>query len=642
MNALFFLSIVIWALNKLLPKTFFSACESRIQPRSSKTLCQPTISVSEDEPQHKNHVWEYRHKGKYPWAVALVIINRRHIITARHCIEKIDPTVRLMVGGVCHSKGNNCDEVDMVEVQMEFAAYQPAQSPHEQERNTTIYIYNMNHDMAIIQLTEDLQHHFGGGNITDLTRPACLPRQDMKVPDLQHVYGWGQTEDNVFSPHLMEVDVNYTLMCQEKRLYCMHSTEGNGKKDGGGGDSGSGIVSRIGPLAYQFGSTIAGSANGFALNIATRTQELHICYAITLDFPSRRLSQKPQDTQQKELSGETQLHIAAQKRDIELSRKLVEDGANINSADNAGWTPLHEACAYGYYDLAELLIRSGADSSNSKLVWLLLKHGAEKTKKSARGHLPYELNSGNTEIEELLKETTHTEKKGDKNPTTPCSSSGSSADGSTDSDSSESASTKLDETLKANKSESNQFDTKKEASTVKEQMLTTSIAEKDVKISPTSLSKMPTGSSAVKAIAAKYSPEKHCPPKQTRKRQNVKRGGGASKAQSSAHHSSATNAACSSSNDVYEFHSSPESNEMPSISASLQKTGSSSALAAAESAVDSTSKLTNTPPPKRIKTATLAKELLAAAAASGSLFLVIWACESGGDHSQDRRRSKRC
>jgi ankyrin repeat protein len=54
--------------------------------------------------------------------------------------------------------------------------------------------------------------------------------------------------------------------------------------------------------------------------------------------------------------GETQLHIAAQKGDLSLCKKLVDDGANINSADNAGWTPLHEACAYGYYDLAELLI----------------------------------------------------------------------------------------------------------------------------------------------------------------------------------------------------------------------------------------------------------------------------------------------
>lgn len=39
------------------------------------------------------------------------------------------------------------------------------------------------------------------------------------------------------------------LVCSSPELYCIHSDEPGNKKDGAGGDSGTGIVSRRGPLA---------------------------------------------------------------------------------------------------------------------------------------------------------------------------------------------------------------------------------------------------------------------------------------------------------------------------------------------------------------------------------------------------------
>ncbi|XP_051259491.1 BRCA1-associated RING domain protein 1 [Dicentrarchus labrax] len=58
--------------------------------------------------------------------------------------------------------------------------------------------------------------------------------------------------------------------------------------------------------------------------------------------------------------GETLLHLAAIKGDVEAVKELLDQGADPNLKDNAGWTPLHEACNLGHLALVEVLVSRGA------------------------------------------------------------------------------------------------------------------------------------------------------------------------------------------------------------------------------------------------------------------------------------------
>ncbi|KAM9347060.1 BRCA1-associated RING domain protein 1 [Symphorus nematophorus] len=58
--------------------------------------------------------------------------------------------------------------------------------------------------------------------------------------------------------------------------------------------------------------------------------------------------------------GETLLHLAAIKGDVEAVKELLDQGADPNLKDNAGWTPLHEACNLGHLAVVEVLVSRGA------------------------------------------------------------------------------------------------------------------------------------------------------------------------------------------------------------------------------------------------------------------------------------------
>uniref|UniRef100_A0A665XC93 BRCA1 associated RING domain 1 n=1 Tax=Echeneis naucrates TaxID=173247 RepID=A0A665XC93_ECHNA len=93
--------------------------------------------------------------------------------------------------------------------------------------------------------------------------------------------------------------------------------------------------------------------------------------------------------------GETLLHLAAIKGDVDTVNQLLDQGADPNLKDNAGWTPLHEACNLGHMAVVEVLVSRGAllntpgyenDSplhdavrnSHPAIVKLLLQHGASR------------------------------------------------------------------------------------------------------------------------------------------------------------------------------------------------------------------------------------------------------------------------
>jgi len=64
--------------------------------------------------------------------------------------------------------------------------------------------------------------------------------------------------------------------------------------------------------------------------------------------------------------GETPLHIAAKSGQVETTKRLLKDGAELNILDHNGWQPLHEACNYGHTVVASLLIKHGADINNTE------------------------------------------------------------------------------------------------------------------------------------------------------------------------------------------------------------------------------------------------------------------------------------
>ncbi|XP_077392011.1 BRCA1-associated RING domain protein 1 isoform X2 [Festucalex cinctus] len=82
--------------------------------------------------------------------------------------------------------------------------------------------------------------------------------------------------------------------------------------------------------------------------------------------PSRAVRKSPSRASgsptvvKKNHKGETPLHLAAIKGDVEGVKELLDQGADPNLKDNAGWTPLHEACNLGHLVVVEALLSGGA------------------------------------------------------------------------------------------------------------------------------------------------------------------------------------------------------------------------------------------------------------------------------------------
>lgn len=107
--------------------------------------------------------------------------------------------------------------------------------------------------------------------------------------------------------------------------------------------------------------------------------------------------------------GETQLHSACCKRDFKTVLKLLEQGAETNTQDNNGWTPLHEVAPYANcLNIVEILLSKGANPNVpggdhnttplheaaavgcSEICKKLIEKGASKTARDSFGRMPYD------------------------------------------------------------------------------------------------------------------------------------------------------------------------------------------------------------------------------------------------------------
>lgn len=128
------------------------------------------------------------------------------------------------------------------------------------------------------------------------------------------------------------------------------------------------------------------------------------------------------DLNKKNKNGETPLHVACIKGDIEKVREFLTGGAEPNTQDNNGWTPLHEAVQNKHDIIARLLLEHGANpnvpggddnltplheavqSHLLPLVKVLILKGASKSLKDSGGKTPVDY-AYTPEMKRMLDET---------------------------------------------------------------------------------------------------------------------------------------------------------------------------------------------------------------------------------------------
>ncbi|CAH8854230.1 unnamed protein product [Trichobilharzia szidati] len=107
--------------------------------------------------------------------------------------------------------------------------------------------------------------------------------------------------------------------------------------------------------------------------------------------------------------GESQLHKAAIRGDVNQARELLTAGLSPDVRDHAGWTPLHEAALRGHCEVAKALIQAGAtvdipggpeletplheaiQNGQANFCQLLLDHGANPMFPNNNGITPVQL-----------------------------------------------------------------------------------------------------------------------------------------------------------------------------------------------------------------------------------------------------------
>ena len=119
--------------------------------------------------------------------------------------------------------------------------------------------------------------------------------------------------------------------------------------------------------------------------------------------------------------GESALHIATLDNRLEIAELLIRKGADINIIDNKGCTPLHYASIYNYLYLTDLLVYYGADTDircrdgstpllaaiwagNAEVADILVQSGADVNISDNKGFTPLHVaaQNGDTLLTKLL------------------------------------------------------------------------------------------------------------------------------------------------------------------------------------------------------------------------------------------------
>ena len=79
----------------------------------------------------------------------------------------------------------------------------------------------------------------------------------------------------------------------------------------------------------------------------------------------RALLKQRVDVNAPQVDGMTALHWAAYQDDLEIAELLVRAGANVKAANRYGVTPLSLACTNGNGAMVELLLKAGADPNTA-------------------------------------------------------------------------------------------------------------------------------------------------------------------------------------------------------------------------------------------------------------------------------------
>ncbi|KZC13413.1 PREDICTED: BRCA1-associated RING domain protein 1-like [Dufourea novaeangliae] len=141
-------------------------------------------------------------------------------------------------------------------------------------------------------------------------------------------------------------------------------------------------------------------------DVPNSTLEPSVVLQVNSEVTNRKQPRIPQKNINKiNTKGETILHSACLKNKIDYVKLLLAAGANPNTKDNAGWTPLQEVVSSGFVNLCKLLLENGASpnvpglenrtalheavkSKNLAVVKLLLQYSAKRNVYDKHGKKP--------------------------------------------------------------------------------------------------------------------------------------------------------------------------------------------------------------------------------------------------------------